>query len=123
MEALIGVYQQGSIKRCAALDLSGNGIGDKGATALARIFDDASLCECLECLDLSRNRIRSKGFDALLTQFGAVTHKCLHTLVLAHNSPKTASIQCLCRNCSSRATTSACRLLALLYAKRVTHRH
>ena len=57
MEALIGVYQQGSIKRCAALDLSGNGIGDKGATALARIFDDASLCECLECLDLSRNRI------------------------------------------------------------------
>lgn len=97
MEALIGVYQQGSIKHCAALDLSGNGIGDKGATALARIFDDASLCECLECLDLSRNRIRSKGFDALLTQFGAVTHKCLHTLVLAHNSPKTASIQCLCR--------------------------
>ena len=97
MEALISVYQQGSIKRCVSLDLSDNCIGDKGAAALARIFDDASLCECLECLDLSKNRIRSKGFDALLTQFGCVTHKCLHTLVLADNSPKTASIQFLCR--------------------------
>ena len=38
MEALIGVYQQGSIKRCAALDLSGNGIGDKGVTTLFRYF-------------------------------------------------------------------------------------
>ena len=97
MEALVSVYQQGSIKRCMSLDLSGNCIGDKGAVALARIFDDTSLCESLQLLDLSQNHIHSKGFDALLMHFGAMKHKCLHTLVLAHNSPKPANIQCLCR--------------------------
>lgn len=80
VEALMEVYHDGHIKHCTALDLTGNSIGDKGAIALANLFNIPDLCTNMTTLKLSNNKIRSKGWDAFLARFAAESHSSLHTL-------------------------------------------
>ena len=66
VNALVDAYLSGKMEKCTYLDLSGNAIGDKGAIALV--------------LDLSHNKIHSKGFDVFLSHFGSITHEQLRVI-------------------------------------------
>ena len=80
VNALVDAYLSGKMEKCTYLDLSGNAIGDKGAIALSRLFDHPFTCASLEVLDLSHNKIHSKGFDVFLSHFGSITHEQLRVI-------------------------------------------
>ena len=77
IEALVEAYLSGKMSKCSHLDISGNSIGNRGAIALSRLFDNPFACTSLEYLDLSDNKIHSKGFDVFLAHFGSITHEKL----------------------------------------------
>ena len=83
VEALVELYQDGHLKECKELDLSGNGIGDKGAIALAHLFELPRVCKDLRLLNMANNRIGSKGWHMFIDHFITTPHLQLTELDLS----------------------------------------
>lgn len=83
VEALMEVYQDGYLKACTELDLSGNGIGTKGIMTLSHLFDLPNICTGLRRLKLANNQIRPKGWTSFIDHFTAFSHHHLIELDLS----------------------------------------